>query len=180
MDFHTHDPNTPPGAGIVCLPQEVLLCPDAFVPVAGGLYAAGIHPWWTAQADFDAERHLAALRRLAAHPQVVQIGECGIDLLRGAEVEVQRALFVRQVSISEECAKPMTLHCVRAFDQLLALKKQLRPLQRWTIHGFRGKPVLARQLLGAGFDLSFGPLRNDESYALTPPDRRHDETDAEM
>lgn len=177
MDFHTHNQATPPGAGIVCLPQEVLLCPDSFAPVTGGLYAAGIHPWWTAQADFDGERHLEALRRLAAHPQVVQVGECGIDLLRGADVAVQRELFVRQVSISEELGKPMTLHCVRAFDQLLSLKKQLRPSQQWTIHGFRGKPALARQLLAAGFDLSFGALRNEDSYALTPPDRRHDETD---
>lgn len=180
MDFHTHNLNTPPGAGIVCLPQEVLLCPDAFAPVAGALYAVGIHPWWTAQTDFDGERHLEALRRLATHPQVVQIGECGIDLLRGAEVAAQRELFVHQVSISEEVGKPMTIHCVRAFDQMLSLKKQLRPSQRWTIHGFRGKPALARQLLAAGFDLSFGPLRNEDSYALTPPERRHDETDAEM
>lgn len=193
MDFHTHRIDTPPGAGIVCLPQEVMLCPhswlgaDGHLPRAGegALYAAGIHPWWTAQETFDLQQHLQALRHLLALPEVVQLGECGLDMLQGdgpqrtaAPLDVQRAAFVAQVRLSEEVGKPLTVHCVRAYDKLLQLRKQLHPTQVWTIHGFRGKPALARQLLDAGFDLSFGPLRNEESYALTPPARRHDETDS--
>ena len=72
----------------------------------------------------------------------------------------------------------MTLHIVRAFDVILQARKILRPLQVWTIHGFRGKPALAQQLLDAGFDLSFGTRYNEVSYDITPPERRHRETDA--
>lgn len=153
---------------------------------AGALYAAGIHPWWVAQEDFSLEAHLSGLRRLLQQPEVVEIGECGFDsVLTGcdgqkpAPLERQEEVFVAQVELSETFGRPMTIHCVRCFDRLLRLRKELRPTQRWTIHGFRGKPSLARQLLAAGFDLSFGPLRNEESYALTPPERRHDETDSQ-
>ena len=186
MDFHTHDINTPPGAGIVCLPQEVLFCPDRWLDAdghlpdaeAGAVYAVGIHPWWTAMDDFDLDAHLDGLRRLLPLPEVVQLGECGFDRLRGAAIERQRCIFEAQVALSETFGVPMTIHCVRAYDVLLAERHRLRPTQRWTVHGFRGKPALARQLLDAGLDLSFGPKRNEESYALTPVERRHDETDA--
>lgn len=193
MDFHTHRLTTPPGTGIVCLSQEVLLSPaewldaDGHLPGAGegALYAVGIHPWWTAQPDFCLERHVEALRRLLPLPEVVQLGECGIDRVQGdsadrspAPLDAQLRIFEAQAKLSEDYGKPLTLHCVRAFDHLLRLKKELRPSQSWTIHGFRGRPALARQLLNAGFDLSFGPRRNEESYALTPPERRHDETDS--
>lgn len=179
FDFHTHRMDTVPGKGIVCLPQSIVLRPEAWTPQDGGHYAAGIHPWWTAAEDFDLEAHLDGLRRLLQIPEVVQLGECGIDALRGASPKIQEEVLRRQIALSEELQKPVTLHCVRAFDRLLALKKQLRPTQRWTIHGFRGKPALAQQLLDAGFDLSFGPLRNEASFNLTPLERRHEESDAE-
>lgn len=175
MDFHTHNLLAPAGSAIVNVPRRWLLCPDDFHPAAGGLYSAGIHPWWTDEAD--TELLFAGLLRLMEHPQVVAVGECGLDLLRGAAPEVQEAVFVRQAVLAERHGLPVTVHCVRAFDRLLRLHKQLRPSVRWTVHGFRGRPALARQLLDAGLDLSFGPRHNAESLALTPPHRRHNETD---
>lgn len=193
FDFHTHRLDATPGTAIVCLPQSALLHPADWLDQSGRLphadagarYAAGIHPWWLAHPHFDLTAHLEGLRRLLVLPEVVQLGECGLDTLLGeaglppAPIEQQEEVFMAQAALSEELAVPMTLHCVRAYDRLLRLHRQLHPTQQWTLHGFRGKPVLARQLLAAGFNLSFGPRRNDESYALTPPDRRHDETDAE-
>ncbi|MBR1593860.1 MAG: TatD family hydrolase [Alloprevotella sp.] len=175
MDFHTHNLAATPGTAIVNLPQEALLHPDAFTPHPAGLYSVGIHPWWTGEENLV---HLwAGARALAALPQVVAIGECGFDRLRGASPDVQREVFSRHVRLSEELRKPLTIHCVRAFDLLLAARRELRPEMKWTIHGFRGRPALARQLLNAGFDLSFGFRHNPESFRLTPPGRRHVETD---
>lgn len=194
FDFHTHRLDTPPGQGIVCLPQDALLHPERWLDdegrlphaAAGALYAAGIHPWWVAQPAFALDALLAGLQRLLLCPEVVQIGECGLDLVQGdgperrpADADVQERVLREQITLSEAVGRPLTLHCVRAFDRLLRLRKELRPTQRWTIHGFRGRPALAAQLLAAGFDLSYGPRRNDESYAATPPERRHDETDAQ-
>ncbi|MBR6482078.1 MAG: hydrolase TatD, partial [Bacteroidaceae bacterium] len=52
-----------------------------------------------------------------------------------------------------------------------------RPTTRWTVHGFRGGPKLAEQLLDAGMDISFGLHHNADSLRLTPEHRRHFETD---
>lgn len=175
FDFHTHRLSTPAGSGIVCLSREVLLAsPGGFRPAAGALYSAGIHPWWTAE---DVAPLLSALERLLPHPQVVMLGECGFDRLRGGTFAVQQAVFDRQVALSESLALPLVVHCVRAFDLLLSARKRLRPSQCWTVHGFRGGPLLARQLLDAGFHLSFGARFNPDSLRLTPPGCRRMETD---
>lgn len=185
FDFHTHRLDIPPGTGIVSLPQDIVRNPKVWATYPSaqqlhpqGLYAAGIHPWWTLDADFHLETYLSSLSQLWDLPQVVQIGECGFDRLRGASLEVQWAVFCAQVAESERRQLPMTLHIVRAFDLILQARKTLCPQQVWTIHGFRGKPTLAQQLLKAGFDLSFGQCYNESSFAITPPEHRRLETDA--
>lgn len=175
-DFHTHNLQAPAGRAIINLPQAWTECPAQFHPRPGALYSAGIHPWWTA--DHEAIlRMKQALPRLLSHPQVVALGECGIDRLRGASLAEQEELLRWQLALGETLHLPVTLHVVRAFDILLHLHKELRPTTRWTIHGFRGGPALARQLLAAGLDLSFGVRYNPEAFDLTPPEKRHRETD---
>jgi TatD DNase family protein len=56
--------------------------------------------------------------------------------------------------ISEEIKKPLIIHCVRGWDELLSVQKRLRPKMAWLIHGFRGNTVLANQLLSKGMYLS--------------------------
>ena len=174
MNFHTHDLHAPVPA-IINMPLEWLRNPDAAELRNDVAYSVGIHPWWTATAEW--EDLMRGLYSWAEHPQVVRIGECGLDKLQGASVELQEQVFLMHVSLSERLKKPLTIHCVKAFDRLLALRKQLRPTQRWAIHGFRGKPELAQQLLAAGFDLSFGEHYNEAAYAFCPPTRRYRETD---
>lgn len=174
FDFHTHNLQAQPGTAIVNLPEAALRCPAVFVLTPGALYSAGIHPWWTPVAD---EELWAGWEYWLRHPQVVAVGECGLDRMRGGDLLLQEEVFMRQAEKAEELHLPVTVHCVRAFDRLLALRRRLRPQVRWTVHGFRGKPALALQLLQAGMDLSFGGRYCAESYALTPPDRRHRETD---
>ena len=106
------------------------------------------------------------------------LGECGLDRLRGGTEAFQLEIFEAQIALAEHFRLPVTLHIVRAWDALLRLHNSLRPSTQWTVHGFRGKPALARQLLDAGIDLSFGAQYNPESYSLTPPERRHRESDA--
>lgn len=176
FDFHTHNLDAPAGEAIINLPPEWTADAALFRPRPGALYSAGIHPWWTAD-ETQAARMLAALPALLAHPQVVALGECGLDAQRGAPLEAQEELLRAQIRLAERAGLPVTLHVVRAFDRLLRLHKELRPTTQWTVHGFRGRPALARQLLSAGLDLSFGARHNAESFALTPPGRRHWETD---
>lgn len=174
MDFHTH--NLLATDAIINVPKEWLFCPEQFQPRAEATYSVGIHPWWTIDKD-ETERMLLNIPLLLSHPQVVALGECGLDALRGASIEEQARIFIAQIGWAEKFNKPVTLHIVRCFDRLLRLKKQLNPTTQWTVHGFRGKPALAEQLLRAGLNLSFGAHYNPQSYAITPPHRRHRETD---
>lgn len=79
--------------------------------------------------------------------------------------------------LSETLGKPLILHIVKSFPEIIALKKQWKPAQPWIIHGFRGKPQLARELLAHGFHLSYGKKYNPASLALTPASRLLRETD---
>lgn len=115
-----------------------------------GYYAAGIHPWF---ADREA---LALLRVYAEHPQVVAIGETGLDRLSSVSWTLQEELFTRQIQLAGEVRKPLIIHCVKAWQELMAIRKIAAPDIPWIIHGFRGNAFLATQLLHAGFYLSFG------------------------
>ena len=103
MDFHTHNQQAAPGTAIVNLPLDIVQQPETFRPVAGGLYSAGIHPWWTEEDDVEAL--FVGLTQLLEHPQVVALGECGLDRLRGGSMELQEAVFCQQVTLSENLAE---------------------------------------------------------------------------
>ena len=152
IDFHTHQ---------VAADQDI-------VAVVDGRDTWGIHPW---RADQD-----YALPDLS---DKLAIGECGLDALRGPSMSVQEEVFVRQIRLSEELEKPLVIHCVKALDRLLYLRKLLNPKQSWMFHGFRGKPQQLQSLVEAGFYVSFGFQHNGESLLLCPTERLMLETDAD-
>lgn len=174
MDFHTHNLLAAMPA-IINMPRAWMINPQEAELRTDATYSVGVHPWWTN--DKEIEKIISGLYHWAEHPQVIRIGECGIDKLKGAPIAEQEKIFTLHIELSEKLQKPLTIHCVKAFERLLALHKQLHPAQRWAIHGFRGKPNLAQQLLSAGFDLSFGALYNTESFNLCPHECRFQETD---
>lgn len=164
-DIHTHIPG--PGAIVSTDPQTGLTDPSC-------LYSMGIHPWDAAdtpQPDFE------QLKQLCADQRIVAIGECGLDRLCDAPLQQQADIFRRQISISEQLQKPLIIHCVRAFDLLLAIHRETRPAQPWIIHGFRQKPALALQLLDRGLHLSLGPRFNPQTARFIPASRLLLETD---
>ena len=157
--------------------------PDAIVNAEVGdtlqpgiTYSLGVHPWNAETWSDDTARRLAAQ---AADPRVLAIGEAGLDKLRGPSMEVQTHAFEAQARIADELGKPLIIHCVRAFNELMAIKRAMRPRVPWIVHGFRGKPQLARQLLDAGFHLSLGSRHNPDTARLLAdhPSRLLRETD---
>lgn len=89
----------------------------------------------------------------------------------------QTALLRIHYELSETLRKPLILHIVKSFPEIIALRKQWKPTQPWIIHGFRGKPQLARELLAHGFHLSYGKKYNPASLVITPVSRLLRETD---
>lgn len=165
-DIHTHTPGRP-DAILSVDPTDTAQAPET-------PFSVGIHPWTGAPTPEALER----LERLAADPRCLAIGEAGFDRMRGPlDADAQEALLMRHIELSERLEKPLVLHVVGGWDRLLRLRRQLRPSQLWIVHGFRGKSELARQLLAAGFALSFGPRYNPASFAATPAPLRFRETD---
>ena len=173
LDIHTHrQPSHPCDAIVNCYPET-------FAPQAEGNYSVGIHPWQAGQIDGDDGLHAAAerLRSLLRHPQVLAVGEAGIDKLTDAPVEWQLRLFGQQARLAEEAGKPLIIHLVKAAEELLRLKRTLHPSVPWIIHGFRGKEELAREYLRHGFCLSFGEKYQEAALRTVPEDRLFIETD---
>lgn len=136
------------------------------------VYSAGWHPWWGLPADME------WVSRMARRPEVVMIGECGVDIRRGHGSRAEQLKLTElHARLAEETGKPLILHIVGAWGEIIGLRKRLRPEQPWIIHGFRGNAVLARQLVDAGFYISFGEKFNAEAFAAVPPCFRLRETD---
>lgn len=143
----------------------------------GTWYSVGIHPWDTDQPICESQ--WVELEKLARDAQVAAIGECGLDALRGGDSAVQEEVFRRQVAIAEKVEKFLVIHCVRRYGRLMDLRRELQPKQRWIVHGFCGKPELARQLTAAGIELSLRPgcPREQELRAIKPEIYFYNETD---
>ena len=169
-DIHTHHlPVHPEDAAIV----------NSLVPtfdVETGLFrSVGIHPWELT--EHNAGQLLDYLKQQLRKKQFVAVGEAGLDKLAVASMELQLTVFKAQVRLSEEYGLPLIIHCVKAMEELLGVKKESRPQQPWIWHGFRGKPEQAVQLLKKGFYLSFGEYYPDETMQIVPDERLFLETD---
>lgn len=164
IDFHTH--HVPGQAGSAIVSTR----PEEFNPQPGHWYSVGIHPWYP-----DSDERL--LRLAVRHPQVLAVGEAGLDKLCHTPLSMQQELFRQQALLAEEVGKPLVIHLVRATDELLAIRKELHPRQPWIIHGFRGKASLAATYLRHGLSLSIGSRFQSEALASIPIDRLFLETD---
>lgn len=157
IDAHTHQADST--VGIISVE------PRRFDPAPGLRYSVGIHPWSTEHVGDDDFRLLEAAAR---HPQVVAIGECGIDRLRGADVDRQRIIFERHVALSERLRKPLIVHEVKASDIILAVHARLKPDCHWMRHGARFGIRQAEQYVRHGIYLGFGAIRNEQTLQSVP------------
>lgn len=165
LDIHTH--NQLADNAIINLNDTSELSADKY-------YSIGIHPWLS---DKYTQHQLSHISQIASYPQVLAIGECGLDAIKGDKLENQIKLLKFHIKLSEAVKKPLILHIVKCYPQIIALKKEYKPTQPWIIHGFRGKPQLAEELIRHGVYLSFGCKYNPSSVQITPIDRLLAETD---
>jgi TatD DNase family protein len=117
-------------------------------------YSAGIHPWYIQENRY--EEQLYILDKLANNPQIKAIGEVGLDKVRGANFELQEKVFLSTIRTAERVGKPIIIHCVKSFSELLSIQKLVKPKVPLIIHGFNKNIELALDLISKGFYLSFG------------------------
>ena len=116
--------------------------------IAGpALYAtAGTHPHNASTLSPDA---LVELRELARRPEVVAVGECGLDYNRDFSArDVQRRCFEAQLELACEVGKPVFLHERDAEVDFVSTLEQVRPrLRGGVVHCFTGtRDALERYL----------------------------------
>ena len=168
LDIHTHHPAPQPLAVVSSSISD-------FQTYPGQRFSVGIHPWDTA--DTVPEEQWNKLEELIALPEVVAVGECGIDKLKGGFMYKQLAVFRRQMLLSEKYKKPMIIHDVKAHDIIVGLKRDYNPTQKWVVHGFRGKPTVAKMLMDVGIYLSYGEKFNPDTPRVVPREMILAETD---
>lgn len=171
IDIHTH--RLPAVAGTAITSTG----PETFTPVPGMYYSVGLHPWYLEHYAWREPDFRARLAGIIAHPQVLAVGEAGLDKTVTVPLVEQMDAFRYQALLAEEAGKPLIVHLVRAVTELLALRRELAPRVPWIVHGFRGKAQLAAQLVHHGLYLSFGERYHPEALRFVPADRLFLETD---
>ena len=137
---------------------------DSITDFSSKNISIGLHPWKIEVENWV--NQLEKVEQFAQNQNVVAIGECGLDRMIEIPMEVQKIVFEAQVKLAEKTQIPVIIHCVRAFDELLAWKKKSKVAVPLVVHGFNNNIETAQQLIKHGFYLSFGAaLLNPNSNA---------------
>lgn len=151
---------------VVGVDFETSLLAAEIAALEEGVYAAvGIHP--NAAAELD-ETAIDDLRDLAAAPDVVAIGETGMDHYReGAPAEIQERAFRAHIALAKELDLALVVHARDAHDDTKRILADEGPPPRLVMHCFSGDESDGRDYLELGAWLSFaGPVTFQNAHVL--------------
>ncbi|MNX28077.1 putative deoxyribonuclease YcfH [compost metagenome] len=156
FNFHTHQFTNQ--SNVLELVNQYPKDFDASIP----FYSIGIHPWYIDKNRIDEDLKIIE-EKLQTH-NCLAIGECGLDKRIEVPFDLQISVFEKQLELAEKFKKPVVIHCVAAFQEVMEIKKKMKINVPMIIHGFSKNNQLAEQLISSGFYLSFG------KYLLKNPD----------
>ena len=150
---------------------------------AGVIPMLGLHPWFVAEAGSG------WLARLTTRVTCIHagIGECGLDFSPGRpDRAAQEAAFEAQLVLAVRLDRPISIHCVRAWERLVAILRRVGvPGAGAVLHAFSGSLEVAAKLQDLGMYLGFngavarpGARRGPAALAAVASDRLLLETDA--
>ena len=149
---------------------------DAAIPN----YSIGIHPWYIDENRLESD--LKTIDEKLQFEECLALGECGLDKRIEVPMQLQIEVFEKQIALAEKHQKPLVLHLVAAFQELIEIKNRLKISVPIIIHGFSKNEQVANELIKNGFYLAFGKylLRNPELESVfksVPNDKFFLETD---
>ena len=114
----------------------------------------------------------------------IAIGEIGLDKTFQTPINKQIEIFKKQVLLAKENELPILLHCVKAWNEIRAIKKEIQTNSCWIYHGFR-KTSIASEVLNEGVFISIGTAvlfdkKLQECVKEIPMQKLFLETDATM
>ncbi len=145
--------------------------------------ALGLHPWYTSSRS---PGWLSLLRQGLESASHSTIGECGLDLWKQpADLKDQWLVLQAHFELAREMNKPLTIHCLKAWQPLMDALTRSAPLPPFLLHSFSGPAAMVTALvkLGSYFSLSGYFLSERKTKALhafaeIPLDRILVESDA--
>ena len=151
IDIHTHNREVPENTITVRN-----LSPGENIPVFQGknFYSMGLHPWKVISEEED-NRQLLMVEDALELDHVIFAGECGLDKRSEAGFQEQIRAFRAQAFMAEEYEKPLIIHCVKAWNEMMELHKEINPAVPWIFHGYNGSIELTRQLSEKNILFSF-------------------------
>lgn len=154
IDIHTHHEKDRKD-----LVKVVNLFPGEDIPVFSGknFYSVGLHPW-KIKAKQENNNFLQMMEDALEFDHVLFAGECGLDKITGTDFEEQKRIFLAQAMMAEEYQKPLIIHCVRAYNEIMELYNSQHPSVPWILHGYSGSRELTEQFSKKQFYFSFGKL----------------------
>lgn len=143
----------------------------------------GLHPWKT---KGRADNWFELLRDFLNRLPHAGVGEIGLDRwIEDHDIEDQTGVFEAQLQLAAEMDRPCTVHCLRAWGQLLKLLASCRTLPRFLVHSFGGSIETGMKLADMGAYFSFSGYFLDprkskvvDVFRQLPQDRILVETDA--
>lgn len=125
-------------------------------PSPNTFYSCGIHPWFIRKDRIWLQEQMEKLTSAMKNNHCLAIGEAGLDKIADTDWAWQQEVFEKQMALAEEKQKPLIIHCVRAWSDLLQLRKSLSAKGLWILHGFNSSLQMAAQWIESGCMLSFG------------------------
>ena len=117
-------------------------------------YSIGIHPWYIVEDRIEADFEF--LESKLTDEKCLAIGECGLDKRIALSMDLQQNVFEKHLALAEKYQKPVIIHCVAAFQELIAITKNRKVSVPMIVHGFSKNELVAKELLANGFYISFG------------------------
>ena len=115
----------------------------------------GVHPWE------------AGRTQSVRTEDIFAIGEVGLDKAHKETFDKQVEVFEEMIKLSETLRKPVIVHCVRAYSEIIEVRKKTKAKMPWVMHGFNSSVETMRQLLKYDIYISLGEvLYGNENQAV--------------
>jgi TatD DNase family protein len=138
LNFHTHYSKKP---------EEEIFNLDSAEDHYETYFSYGIHPF-SEQTTLD--------EKLFLNTKCLAVGETGLDKLSAKDLSEQITLFKQHIHFSEKYELPVIIHCVKAWNEVKQVTKELKPKQTWIFHSFR-KTAILKEVLDHQLYIGIGP-----------------------
>ena len=179
IDIHTHQSRQNEDAVTV---QN--LFPGGNIPSFNGrnFFSVGLHPW-EIKSETENNERLVMMEDALELDHVIFVGECGLDKRTDTDFNEQLRVFRAQVFMAEEYQKPLIIHCVKAYNEIIEIHKSEHPSVPWIFHGYNANRQMTEQLVERNMFFSFGKILSTnnakalDSFRFLPVEKIFLETD---